>query len=304
MLENAKGHVALILLLVAGSIASLMTKDLRYGLDLDGGTELIYRVDEKKAELGPETPFDAFMSDLLGTIRDRIDPQGTLDAQVIRRGHDGIYIALPGMSAQQAKEIEAKITRLGTLQMQVCAYDKDPKTDETVFDLAEEKKRLEAWIKLEGNRDKLLKDPLNIDQFLRLPNADGGPIAPRTKLRWVPHLIKKRLHAESTAFDYSYSMASEGNAAQLAGNVVTLFTPEEYSKGYTEEKPELVEFLPINFGEIGFTGKDLDANKVQPSVDNNGSPVVLYEIIPERVQDYYDVSDKYTSYQSAIILDG
>ena len=58
MLENAKGHFALILILVVGSIASLMTKDLRYGLDLDGGTELIYRVDEKKAELGPETSFE------------------------------------------------------------------------------------------------------------------------------------------------------------------------------------------------------------------------------------------------------
>jgi SecD/SecF fusion protein len=304
MLENAKGHFALILILVVGSIASLMTKDLRYGLDLDGGTELIYRVDAKKAELGPETSFDVFMSDILGTIRDRIDPQGTLDAQVIRRGYDGIYIALPGMSAQQAKQIEAKITRLGTLQMQICAYDEDPKTKKKVFDLAAEKQRFDDWIALEGNRDKLLKDPLNVDQFLRLSNENGGPISSRAKLRWVPHLVKKTQNADSTAFDYSYSMGSDGKSGELAANVATLFTTEEYQAGYTEAKPELVEFLPINFGETGFTGEDLDANKVQPSVDQNGSPVVLYEIRPERVQDYYDVSDKYTNHQSAIILDG
>ena len=223
MIENAKGQIILVLTLVAASVASLITREVNLGLDLAGGTELIYLVNKEKAmkDLDEETSWDTFMQTTVGIIRDRIDPQGTLDAQVLRRGVDGIYIALPDVSAQQAKEIEAKITRLGTLRMQVCAYDEHPKTKEKKFDdLAEEKRRLEAWIKEGENRTALLENPEFIERFHQLNAKDGGRES--ENLKWIPHKIEKKLHAESTAWDGSF--AKFGNT--LSPNIVTLYPTE------------------------------------------------------------------------------
>ncbi|MCA8958137.1 MAG: hypothetical protein KDC87_18825, partial [Planctomycetes bacterium] len=91
MIENAKSQIALVLILVAASLASLYLKRLKFGLDLAGGTELIYSVDLK--DVPKDADIDEFMRTTVSTIRSRIDPDGILESQVLRRGNDGIYVA-------------------------------------------------------------------------------------------------------------------------------------------------------------------------------------------------------------------
>ena len=303
MLENVKGQVALIITLVLAAIISLNVKGLNFGLDLKGGTELVYEVNEAEVELPPEEDWDSFMNTIVSTIRARIDPDGVLDAQVIRRSRAGIYIALPGLTDQQAADIEDKITRLGTLEMQICAYNKYVDANgETIFDLIREKEKLLAWLdeNEKANWNNLLVDPLRISEFHQLSEDEGGPILGPDKFKWVPHRIEKQLRADSLVFDDPMSH-SQG---ALPDSVVALFAEEELHAGYTEEKPSLVEFVPVNYDEVGFTGEDLIGNRVRPSFDQDGSPVVLYEIKPERSDEYADNSEKHIGDQSAIILDG
>ena len=123
MLENPTRQLALVLAFILASVTSLIYKDLQYGNDLAGGTELVYEIDPKDARDVEDGKWDEFMETTVNTIRDRIDPDGTINAVVQRRGDNGIYVGLPQVTDQSLKEIEAKITRLGTLRMQICAYE-------------------------------------------------------------------------------------------------------------------------------------------------------------------------------------
>lgn len=302
MLQNAKGQLLLILLLVAGSVWAIKSREINLGLDLSGGTELIYTIEFDKEMASDEQKRQQLLETTVSIIRDRIDPDGVLDAQVLTRGVDGIYIALPGLNEQEAEEVERKITRLGTLRMQVCAYDNHPKTGVKQFDLQQEKTRLENWIKKDDNKQRLLKDPLAIDAYHALSEEQGGRMS--ANLEWVPHKIEGKIKGGgevSTDRDFSYSTIDSA----LARNVVTLFERNELSEPVSEEKPFLLEYLPIDNGQQGFTGEDLKADRVMPSTDpQTGGPTVVYELIEEKKDDYYKISGDYIGHNSAIILDG
>ena len=301
MLENPSKQLALVIVFILGSIASLYYKSIPLGNDLAGGTELIYSVDESKVDLTEGVTWDMFMDSMIGTIAQRVDPDGTINAGVVRRGRDGIYIGLPKVTDEEAKRIEDKITRLGTLQMQVCAYD-DYKTKEkkTLFDLTKERDRLNVWLAKDGNKDKLKKDPLLIENYHATLTEKGGPLVGPDQLRWVP----RKITAQIARPDQWDDQMSKWQNNELSNYIVPLFEDADLQKP-PEEGQFLVEYLPINFDETGFSGKDLDANKVSPSVNpDNGQPVVVYSVKPEITGVYADLSEKYIGKQSSIILDG
>jgi preprotein translocase subunit SecD len=199
MLENPSRQLALVLVFIIASVTSLFYKELQYGNDLAGGTELVYEIDPDKAEGIEEGKWDEFMDSTVNTIRDRIDPDGTINAVVQRRGVNGIYIGLPQVTDQNLKEIEAKITRLGTLRMQICAYEDyesekitDP-DERRIFDLTKERDRLQAWLTEDDNKAKLIKDPLSIDRYHSTPTDEGGPLLTKDQLRWVPRKIEGKI---------------------------------------------------------------------------------------------------------------
>ena len=98
MLENPSRQIALVLVFILASAASLIFKDFKLGNDLAGGTELIYEVDREQARKDrkfEDGKWGEFMTTIVDTIQARIDPDGTLNAEVLRRGDAGIYIGLP-----------------------------------------------------------------------------------------------------------------------------------------------------------------------------------------------------------------
>ena len=92
----------------------------RYGIDLAGGTNLVYQVDMTAAnESGKDV--DRSIVNMVGAINRRINPSGTEEVTVRRVGSDRIEIIIPGADQAYVDEMKDRITRLGSLQFEILA---------------------------------------------------------------------------------------------------------------------------------------------------------------------------------------
>jgi SecD/SecF fusion protein len=92
----------------------------RFGIDLAGGTNLVYQVDMTAAnESGKDV--DRSIVNMVGAINRRINPSGTEEVTVRRVGSDRIEIIIPGADQAYVDEMKDRITRLGSLQFEILA---------------------------------------------------------------------------------------------------------------------------------------------------------------------------------------
>ena len=80
------------------------TLGMRLGLDLSGGTRLVY-----EARLGNETPTAEDMQSAIEIITRRVDVYGVSEATVQKLGSDQIVVQLPGV-----RDVEAAISLIGS----------------------------------------------------------------------------------------------------------------------------------------------------------------------------------------------
>ena len=97
---------------------------LHWGIDLAGGTNLIYQVETKKAEEEGK-PIAQAMDQMVSTIGKRINPSGTEEVNVRRVGQDRIEIIIPGADQGVVAEKKAAMTRLGSLEFGIVANEHD-----------------------------------------------------------------------------------------------------------------------------------------------------------------------------------
>src|SRR5262245_17035316 len=106
--------IGLVLLFLLLSAFAISQKSTKLGLDLSGGTQLVYQ-----AEATPQTPQvtpDA-IDRAINIIRTRTDKLGVSEPEISRLGSDGIQVGLPNVqNAQQA------IDQIGT-PAQLYFYD-------------------------------------------------------------------------------------------------------------------------------------------------------------------------------------
>lgn len=90
---------------------------IRLGIDLAGGTNMLFRVkgDDEK----PVT--NEVMDKMVGAVGKRIDPSGTSEITVRQVGADRLEVIVPGEDPQTVNEIKKRITRLGTLEFFITA---------------------------------------------------------------------------------------------------------------------------------------------------------------------------------------
>tara|TARA_R110002072_G_scaffold179059_1_gene335002 strand:- start:26148 stop:29102 length:2955 start_codon:yes stop_codon:yes gene_type:complete len=92
----------------------------RLGIDLAGGTNLVYQVDMNAAtESGKDV--DRSIDNMVGAIARRVNPSGTEEVTVRRVGSDRIEIIIPGADQAYVDEMKDRITRLGSLQFEILA---------------------------------------------------------------------------------------------------------------------------------------------------------------------------------------
>jgi len=120
MLENVGRKVFLIVLLVVLSLGFLLLKSepFQLGLDLQGGTRLVYSVDFDQAyedgRLDRSEPRELVLDQMIQIIRNRVDPKGTIEPIIRRGGANRIVIELPGTLGLPSVEAESALAeRLG-----------------------------------------------------------------------------------------------------------------------------------------------------------------------------------------------
>ncbi|MCB9881936.1 MAG: protein translocase subunit SecD [Planctomycetes bacterium] len=200
MVQNVGRKVTLILLLLLGAIIGLAVpyiKDgtpLKLGLDLRGGSRLVYTVDLERMQKEQDSANPNAVQDRLDTsisiIQKRIDPQGVLNITLQRQGTNRILVELPGMSPAEARSIEKLITELGKLEFRIVAYNSQGgggQINGTDVDLQKEKEKVEAWWKKQLAEAKADAEKTVDEQTIRRFNLlSGTKEGPSKGFFWAP----------------------------------------------------------------------------------------------------------------------
>ncbi len=91
---------------------------LKLGIDLSGGTILVYEV--MKEGLPPGFNMD----ELIAALKNRIDPQGVREIPIRKIGPNRLEIILPIASAEEVEEVKRLLTDVGSLEFAILANRK------------------------------------------------------------------------------------------------------------------------------------------------------------------------------------
>ncbi|MDA1014941.1 MAG: protein translocase subunit SecD [Planctomycetota bacterium] len=95
---------------------------VRLGIDLAGGANIVFQVDQAKTE---KEITDEVMNQMVGAIIKRVNPSGTEEVTVRRVGFDRVEIIIPGVDQQHTQAVINKVTRLGSLEFAILANSND-----------------------------------------------------------------------------------------------------------------------------------------------------------------------------------
>ncbi len=113
---------------------------LSYGIDLAGGTNLIYQLEDQKdrepldgdpkAKSGGRSGVsvnDQLMNQMVSAVSRRINPAGTKEVTVRRVGRDRIEVIIPGANPAAVEDAKQQMTQLGSLEFSIVANVRDHK---------------------------------------------------------------------------------------------------------------------------------------------------------------------------------
>ncbi len=98
---------------------------IRLGIDLAGGTNMVFQVDQEGAEIAEKTVDSELMNRMVGAIIRRINPSGTEEVTVRGVGQDRIEVIVPGADSDKVARTKKAITNLGQLEFAVLANEED-----------------------------------------------------------------------------------------------------------------------------------------------------------------------------------
>jgi SecD/SecF fusion protein len=97
-------------------------KKLKLGIDLSGGTILVYQVDTKNLPPGFK------MDELVSALKKRADPEGVKEIPIRQIGSQRIEIILPQASNEEVEDVKKMLIDVGALEFRILAnykHDKD-----------------------------------------------------------------------------------------------------------------------------------------------------------------------------------
>ena len=89
---------------------------IKLGLDLRGGSELLYKIKVDESEQRP-----GLTDEIIALLEKRIDPQGVLEYRLQQQGMRRILIQVPGATKSDIESLKQQITRLGKLEFRLAA---------------------------------------------------------------------------------------------------------------------------------------------------------------------------------------
>lgn len=125
MYKRTAWGMAGLVLLVALSVWTLSTVPIQLGIDLRGGTELIYELDLSRIEYDrggvAETVKD--------TIAKRLDAYGLKEISVAVQGQDRLVIQLPGTDERTVRDLKRQIETAGTMTFRLVAPQSEQQSE-------------------------------------------------------------------------------------------------------------------------------------------------------------------------------
>ncbi len=111
MVKNLGRKLALVFILLTVSVLLIVLRDppFRMGLDLQGGQRLVYRFDfdaeRKLGTIGQDESQAEILAQTIDILKNRVDPDGLLEAVIRTEGSDRIVFELPGRSALKSAAV-------------------------------------------------------------------------------------------------------------------------------------------------------------------------------------------------------
>ncbi len=93
-------------------------KKLKLGIDLSGGTILVYEV--ARENLPPSFNMD----ELISALKKRADPEGVKEIPIRKIGGNRIEIILPQASNEEVEDVKKMLTDVGSLEFRILANRK------------------------------------------------------------------------------------------------------------------------------------------------------------------------------------
>ncbi len=111
--------------LLGWPVCGLHQKKLKLGIDLSGGTILVYEARESAPGFN--------MDELIAALKKRADPEGVKEIPIRKIGGNRIEIILPQASNEEVEEVKKMLTDVGSLEFRILANGKH---DQDVIDRA------------------------------------------------------------------------------------------------------------------------------------------------------------------------
>lgn len=152
----------------------------RLGIDLAGGTNMVFQVRGEGKEITP-----LIMDQMVGAVSRRINVSGTEEITVRAVGADRIEVIVPGEDPQTVDDIKRRITRLGSLEFAIVANrtDSDISRIALDLDLAEKDVRIDGelrarWVRAaeKNGVPKLLQSSSAISRPLKAERTVDGRV--------------------------------------------------------------------------------------------------------------------------------
>ncbi|MCO8120704.1 protein translocase subunit SecD [Stieleria sp. TO1_6] len=129
-------RIGFVLFAITASIVVLCTSLPKQGVDLRGGTILVYEIDPSKSNPTADGEASSIKSqDLVGPLTNRINPSGTREIMIRPYGDSQIEIIIPEVDQREVAQIEEILEQAGILRFAIVANRTD---HQHVIDLAEE----------------------------------------------------------------------------------------------------------------------------------------------------------------------
>ena len=248
-------RISFILLALIGSIAVLAAKRPGQGVDLRGGTILVYEIDPSK--MGASN--DVSSEDLIKPLTERINPSGTQEIVIRPYGDNQIEIIVPETSPAEVRRLKKKIEEAGILRFAIVAnradhqglinravamaQDPDRKTSTDILD--SQGRRIGLWAEVDRESASVnVKRPLRVGvggAILR--NASTGDL-----VDLPPSLFQGK-------FDE---------------------TLEKIAQYVDDQGMQALEILMITDPRLPITGEDLDF--AFSTIDQRGAPAVGFNL--------------------------
>lgn len=135
-MKNLGSQFALICVVTLLGVVGVMRYGLKPGIDLSGGTILVYQI--KPDEDGKT----ANVSDVITSLKRRLNPDGVRDITIRQSGSDRVEIVLPNATSEEVEEAKRKITNVGALEFRILASRKDDKRMMETLERNTDSKRL------------------------------------------------------------------------------------------------------------------------------------------------------------------